>query len=102
MEQSSGSQHAVLVVFNGSEHSFSHDFFSGKITFQATWMITNLETLLFTHFHPRYIYTVGPWFYIFLQSKCPKKKENIYKQLQIICLSKKKKHLQNKQTCYVF
>lgn len=63
--------------------------FLRKDYFQATRMITNLETLTFTHFHPRYIYTVGPWFYIFRQSKCPKKKENTYKQLQIICFSNK-------------
>lgn len=63
--------------------------FLRKDYFQATRMITNLETLTFTHFHPRYIYTVGPWFYIFHQSKCPKKKENTYKQLQIICFSNK-------------
>lgn len=43
-------------------------------------MTINLETETHTYFHPRYIYIAGPWFYIFLQSKYPKKKEKKYRK----------------------
>lgn len=33
---------------------------------------------LFTYFAPRCICTVYPWFYIFLQSKCPKMEKHMY------------------------
>lgn len=81
-----GKEHTVLAGFSGPEYLFHN--FSKLIIFQATWTTTNLERITFTHFHPRYICTAGPWFYIFLQNKYPRKKEKIQKKFQITCVSK--------------